>query len=278
MTHTFSVSSPISGVGIGLRSPHVAEVLNSQPAIPWLELLADNYLAEGGFIPQQLEAIADSYPLTLHCVGLSIASTEPFNKEYCQRIKQLAEGVNAAWISDHCCFTSLAGHYSHDLLPIPFNNKTLQHCVQRVDEIQQFFGQHILLENISSYMHFVSTNMQEVEFMCELLEKADCLLLMDVNNLYVNQQNQGIDALSYIRALPHQRIREIHLAGFQQQQNFILDAHNSPVAEPVWDLFRQLIEYCPQAPVLIEWDNDIPSLDTLLNEADKAQHILQSDA
>ncbi|VAW47173.1 Uncharacterized protein conserved in bacteria, NMA0228-like [hydrothermal vent metagenome] len=272
-------ASPISGVGIGLRSQHIQEILtalpNTLPNIGWLELLADNHLAEGGLDVVQLDAIAEHYPLTLHCVGMSLASVEPLDLDYCQKIKKLSKRVNARCISEHLCFSAALGLYSHDLLPIPYNQKTLAHCVQRVLQVQEVLGERILVENVSSYMTFQDSDMDEVDFICALAEQADCDLLVDVNNIYVNQLNHGLDGEAYIDQLPLDRIKEIHLAGYQQQDNFVLDAHNNPVSEPVWQLYRRLIAKRPSIPTLIEWDNDIPPLTVLLKEAEKAHSIMQ---
>jgi len=265
----------ISGVGIGLRSQHINEILATLPNIPWFELLADNHLAEGGLIVEQLEAIAEHYPITLHCVGMSLASVEPLDLSYCQRIKALSNRVNAAWVSEHLCFSSALGVHSHDLLPIPYNQNSLDHCVNRVLQIQDFLGERILVENVSSYMTFENSDVSEIDFLVALAEKADCHLLVDVNNIYVNQVNHGLDGEGYIDQLPIDRIKEIHLAGYQQQGNYLLDAHNNPVSEPVWKLYQRLIDRKANIPTLIEWDNDIPPLQTLLNEAEKANTIMQ---
>ncbi len=266
---------PISGVGIGLRSQHIHEILTTLPDLDWLELLADNHLAEGGQSVDQLDSISKHYPLTLHCVGMSLASVEPLDLEYCQRIKRLAKRVNASWISEHLCFSAALGVYSHDLLPIPYNKETLAHCVQRVQQIQEALGDRLLVENVSSYMTFKNSDMSEISFISALAEQADCDLLIDVNNIYVNQLNHGLDGKAYIDHLPVERVREIHLAGYQQQENFVLDAHNNPVSEPVWALYQRLIERQPNIPTLIEWDNDIPPLQVLLDEVKKARQIIQ---
>ncbi len=189
---------PISGVGIGLRSRHIDEILTTLPSIPWLELLADNHLAEGGLVLAQVVAIAEQYPLALHCVGMSLASVEPLDVSYCQRIKSLAKQVNAAWVSEHLYFTSAMGIHSHDLLPIPYNQETLNHCTDRIMQIQDLLGERLLVENVSSYMAFQNSDMTEVDFIVELAKKADCYLLVDANNIYVNQANQGLDGESYI--------------------------------------------------------------------------------
>ena len=265
---------PIAGAGIGLRSQHINEILTTLPDIPWLELMADNHLAKDGLDMAQLEAITEQYPLTLHCVGMSLASTDPLDTDYCQRIKSLSKRVDAAWVSEHLCFTSAMGIYSHDLLPIPYNQSSLKHCVDRILQIQDLLGERILIENVSSYMTFKQSEMTEIDFIAALLEQADCYLLADVNNIYVNHLNQGLDAEYYIDHLPLARIKEIHLAGYQQQENYVLDAHNNPVSEPVWKLYQRLIKRKADIPTLIEWDNDIPALHILLNEREKAENIM----
>jgi len=275
MSNQTKDTRPIVGAGIGLRSQHINEIINTLPDIPWLELLADNHLAEGGLDVAQLDHIADNYPLTLHCVGMSLASTDPLDKDYCQRIKALSNRVNATWVSEHLCFTSVMGIYSHDLLPIPYNRSSLKHCADRISQIQDLLGERILIENVSSYMSFKQTEMTEIEFIMELLEQADCYLLADINNIYVNHLNQGLDAEHYVNNLPLERIKEIHLAGYQQQENYVLDAHNNPVSKPVWKLYQQLIQRKADIPTLIEWDNDIPALDILLSEREKAEKIMQ---
>ncbi len=280
MSSLSQIKRPISGVGIGLRSQHIQEILtalpNTLPNIGWLELLADNHLSEGGLDVTQLDAIAEYYPLTLHCVGMSLASVEPLDQDYCRRIKQLAKRVNATWISEHLCFSAALGLYSHDLLPIPYNQHTLAHCVQRILHIQDLLGERLLVENVSSYMTFENSEMSEIEFINALAEQADCDLLVDVNNIYVNQLNHGLDGKAYIDQLPLARIKEIHLAGYQQQDNFVLDAHNNPVSKPVWQLYQRLIEKRPTIPTLIEWDNNIPPLQVLLGEAEKAHRIMKN--
>ena len=275
MTVMSKNSRPISGVGIGLRSPHINKIITTQPKLPWVELLADNHLAEGGLVYAQLDAITELYPVTLHCVGMSLASTSPLDKSYCQKIKVLAERVDAAWVSEHLCFTSANGIHSHDLLPIPYNQESLSHCANRILQIQDFLGERLLIENVSNYMTFKQSDRSEIDFIVELAEKSDCWLLVDVNNIYVNHINHGLNAQEYIKRLPLERIKEIHLAGYQQQENYLLDAHNNPVSEPVWDLYQQLLQRKADIPTLIEWDNDIPSLEVLINEAHKAEKIRQ---
>ena len=266
-------SHGISATGVGLRSPHIGEILTDLPDIPWFELLADNHLVEGGLIPLQLESICQHYPVTFHSVGLSLGSIDPLNLDYLGKLKKLMQQYDIAWLSEHCCFTSVDGFHSHDLLPLPYSEESLTHMVERVSQVQDFLGEQILIENVSSYMRFAESTLDEVDFISELAKQADCLLLIDVNNIYVNHINQGIDTDQYIKNLPLERIREIHLAGFDDRGDYILDAHNNPVAEPVWQLYEKLIQHVANVPTLIEWDNDIPSLQRLLAEAEKAEVI-----
>ena len=266
--------SSISGTGIGLRSPHINEILTDLPAIPWFELLADNHLVEGGMIPVQLESICQHYPVTFHSVGLSLGSVDPLNLNYLGKLKKLMRQYEIAWLSEHCCFTSVDGFQSHDLLPIPYSEESLAHMVDRISQAQDFLGERILIENVSSYMRYAESTLDEVEFISEVAKQADCLLLIDVNNIYVNHINHGLDAEQYLSRLPHERIKEIHLAGFEDRGDYILDAHNNSVAKPVWQLYDKLISRIPDTPTLIEWDNDIPELQKLLEEAKKSEVII----
>lgn len=262
-----------SGTGIGLRSPHINEILTDLPEIPWLELLADNHLVEGGLIPLQLDRICEHYPATFHSVGLSLGSVDPLDMNYLGKLKKLIQRYDIKWLSEHCCFTSVDGFHSHDLLPIPYCEESLKHMVQRINQVQDFLGEQILIENVSSYMRYAQSTFDEVEFISEVAKQADCLLLIDVNNMYVNHINQGVDTDDYIARLPYERIKEIHLAGFDNRGDYVLDAHNNPVAKPVWKLYEQLIQHVPDVATLIEWDNDIPSLQRLMEESAKADVI-----
>lgn len=266
-------SHSISGVGVGLRSPHIGEILTDLPVVPWFELLADNHLVEGGLIPLQLDKICQHYPVTFHSVGLSLGSVDPLDLNYLSNLKKLMRQHDIAWLSEHCCFTSVDGFHSHDLLPIPYSEESLSHMVNRIEQVQDFLGEQILIENVSSYMKFAESTLDEVDFISEVAKQADCLLLIDINNIYVNHINQGVDTDSYLSRLPYDRIKEIHLAGFDDRGDYILDAHNNPVSQPVWQLYEKLIQHVQDVPTLIEWDNDIPSFQRLMDEAKKAEFI-----
>ncbi|MEN8178455.1 MAG: DUF692 domain-containing protein [Pseudomonadota bacterium] len=275
MTTTFPPGERglVSGVGIGLRDPHYKQLLAGQHGVPWLELLADNFLAPGGMTRVQLNKIAETYPLTLHCVGMNLGGVDPLNFDYLGSIRELAEHVGPAWISDHLCFTQYQGHHYHDLLPLPYTEEAVRYVAKRIRSVQDFLESHLLLENVSAYVKSDSP-MSEAEFLTAIAEEADCYLLVDVNNLYVNQVNLGLDAMQALQSIPLQRIREIHLAGYEDKGRFLIDAHNNPVSEPVWDLFAHLVTLAPDVPVCIEWDNNIPPLEVLLDEAARAASIV----
>lgn len=260
----------IHGVGIGLRTPHINPLLRQPDRIPWLEILSDNFIHQSGPDLRLLDAICTIYPVTLHGVNLSLGGTTPLDTDYLHALKQLAARTQAAWISEHACFCHQGTDQSHDLLPLPYTMDTARHLAGRIRQAQDILGQRILIENVSAYLTYTLSEMSEGEFLAEVLQQADCDLLLDVNNLYVNQRNLDTDAMAFIRTIPQERVREIHLAGFADQGDILIDAHNNPVAEPVWALYQQTLHYFPDTPTLIEWDNDIPPLPTLLAQATRA--------
>ena len=267
------LTGKIEGTGIGLRTPHMQELLTKEFDIPWLEVLADNHLAEGGFDRSVVFALREKYPMTLHGVSASIGSTDPLDKNYLSLIKTLMYDLEISWFSDHLCFTHIEGVYSHDLLPLPYTEEAVKHCASKIAEIQDFLGQQILIENVSSYISLHCSQLSEAEFVRAVAEEANCLLLLDLNNIYVNQFNHGDDARKYIDTMPIERVREVHLAGFENKQNYLLDAHNNPVSDEVWELYRHLLKRNSGLPTLIEWDNDIPSLHRLLQEKSAADSL-----
>lgn len=265
----------IAGAGLGLRSQHIDEVLLTQPDIPWFELLIDNHMATGGLIPVQLEAIRGNYPITFHCVGMSLGGTDPLNMEYLRGVKTLIKRYQPSLVSDHLCFSQHAQHNYHDLLPLPYNEETLQHFSKRITQVQDILGTRILVENVSSYLTYQSSTISEAEFIAELLSRTDCDLLLDINNVYVNAVNHGFSAREYLRKIPMQRVREIHLAGYEDRGTYLLDAHNNRVSTPIWELYEQVISDFQNIPTLIEWDNDIPSFAVLREEADIASALIE---
>jgi hypothetical protein len=267
-------SKEISGAGLGLRTQHIKEVLLTNPDVPWFELLTENHMAPGGLIPKQLEAIRSNYPITFHCVGMSLGGTDPLDMEYLRGVKTLIDRYQPSLVSDHLCFSQHGQHNYHDLLPLPYNEETLQHFTERITMIQDILKTRILVENVSSYCSFRASTMSEVEFISELLSRTDCSLLLDINNIYVNAVNNGFSASEYLSQIPMQRVREIHLAGYEDRNTYLLDAHNNRVSSPVWELYEEVISESPDIPTLIEWDNDIPSFAILCEEAETASALM----
>lgn len=261
----------IAGAGIGLRPQHYADILDGSHQIPWFEALAENYFGAGGLPLHFLERIRERFPLTLHGVGMSLGSADPLNFAYLDKLKSLTARIQPAWISDHLAWISVGGHYVHDLLPLPYTEEALEHIASRIVEVQEYLGCQMLIENPSTYMSFGSSEISESQFLAELAAKADCLLLLDVNNVYVSATNHGFDAEDYIAVLPAERVKEIHLAGYQEEQGYLFDTHGQPVHPPVWGLYRKALQILGPVPTLIEWDTDIPSFSVLMEEASAAQ-------
>jgi uncharacterized protein (UPF0276 family) len=269
-----SPATAVRGAGIGLRSCHYAEVLGSRPPVPWFEILSDNYLGGGGLPLYQLEQVRRGYPVTLHGVGMSLGSADPLDRSYLARLKRLIERIEPAWVSEHLAWISIGGRYLHELLPLPYTQECLHHVASRVLEVQDFLGRRLLIENPSTYLTFRGEDMTEWEFLTALVELTDCELLLDLNNAYVSAVNHGWDAAACLTALPAQRIREIHLAGYEQHEGYLFDTHGHRVHGPVWALYAEAIRRLGPVPTLIEWDTDIPSYAVLAEEAAKAQAIL----
>ncbi|MDH5409607.1 MAG: DUF692 domain-containing protein [Gammaproteobacteria bacterium] len=276
---TFSVVSkmdrPISGTGIGLRHCHIGDVLQDKPDVPWFELLADNHLEAGGPVKKAIESIRQDYPFTFHCVGMSLGGFDPLNLDYLHALKTLMQTLEPIHISDHVSFSSVNGRHYHELLPLPYTEESLQHLSQRIQQVQEILGQRMLVENVSSYVSYTHSTIPEWEFFAALAEHADCELLLDVNNIYVNSINHQFDYRDYLTAIPYQRVREIHLAGFDDRDTYLLDAHNNRVADAVWTIFNDVMQQAPNIPALIEWDNDLPDFSVLQDEACKAEAIRQ---
>ncbi len=263
--------------GIGLRPPHYREMLARRPSLAFLEVHSENYFGAGGPPHHHLEQLRQDYPLSLHGVGLSLGSGDPLDTGHLAKLKQLAERYQPALVSDHLCWTSVDGTHAHDLLPLPFTRGMARHVAARIRQVQDALGRRILVENASAYVAFAESEMSEWAFVNEVIEAADCLLLLDVNNVYVNAVNHGFDARDYLGAMPSERVAEIHLAGFDtdERAQCLVDTHGKPVHEPVWTLYRETVRRIGPRPTLIEWDADIPPLDVLLDEAAKANAILE---
>lgn len=262
---------PDLGLGLGLRSPHYQHILEQQPAVDWFEALSDNYIHTRGRPLDFLDRIAERYPVALHGVGLSIGSTDALDLEYLREIRALGKRVGARWISDHICWSSFGGHHAHDLLPLPFTEEALMHTAQRVRHVQDLLGQRLVLENPTAYLQFEGATLHEWEFISALVQEADCALLLDVNNLYVNSQNHGFDPHFALRQLPLERVAQFHVAGFSREDDVLIDTHDAPVAEPVWQLLFEAWQLGARASVLLEWDADVPDFETVHAELLRAR-------
>jgi len=265
--------------GIGLRAVHFQDVLATRPMLGWLEVHPENYFGAGGKPLHYLEQIRALYPLSLHGVGLSMGSTDPLNSAHLDKLKELIRRFEPALISEHVSWGSVGGRYHNDLLPLPYTEEALDHMVQRVSQVQDYLGRQILIENVSSYLQYTVSAIPEWEFVAELAKRAGCGLLLDVNNIYVNACNHGFEAEIFLAAVPRDLVQEIHLAGFTVNNlgdgEILIDTHSRPVCTAVWALYRQAVQRFGATPTLIEWDADLPPLETLLDEARRADAILE---
>jgi len=262
---------PQLGFGVGLRSVHYEHILSKRPRVGWFEVLSDNYMHTKGRPLGYLDQIAARYPVALHGVGLSIGSVDPLDFAYLAELKALRDRVGAHWVSDHICWTGVQGRYGHDLYPIPFTEEALRHVARRVCQVQDYLEAPLVLENPSTYLDFRGSTLGEAEFIAALLEESDAGLLLDLNNVYVNAKNHGFDALAYLKQLPLQRVVQLHVAGHSQAQGYLADTHSAPVADEVWALLEQALRLGARAPLLVEWDADIPSFPELELELGKAE-------
>jgi len=260
--------------GIGLRFPHHAEMLARRPRVSWLEVHSENFFVEGGSTLRVLEMMRTNYPISLHGVGLSLGSIDPLCTTHLLQLQQLITRIEPAAVSEHLCWSSVAGHYLNDLLPLPYTQEALHHVCSRIDAAQDFLQRPLLIENVSSYLRFDHEDMPEWEFLAQVAKRTGCALLLDVNNVYVSAHNHGFDAQKYINAIPPHAVQELHLAGYEVEGGMYVDTHSCPVHEPVWALFRLALSHLGPKPTLIEWDQDIPTLDELLTEANRAEQIL----
>lgn len=261
------------GFGLGLRPDHYLEILESKPNVDWFEILSENYMVPGGKPLHFLDRIRADYPVVMHGVSLSIGSTTSFDADYLRDLRKLADRIQPAWISDHLCWTGVHGQNIHDLLPLPYTEETAKHVAERVGIVQDYLGRQILLENVSSYASYIDSTMTEWEFINLIAEQADCLLLLDVNNIYVSSYNHQFDAKAFIDGVPQNRIQQIHLAGHHNHGDYIIDTHDAPVIDPVWDLYAYALSRFGAVSTMIERDDQIPPLAELLQELQIARDI-----
>lgn len=264
---------PYLGFGLGLRTDHYEAILRDAPPVDWFEVITENYLVPGGKPLHYLDRFRERYPLVMHGVSLSIGSTDPLNLDYLKQVKALAARIEPEWISDHLCWTGHDGANLHDLLPLPYTEEAIAHVAARVAQVQDVLGRQILLENVSSYVSYKESALTEWDFFNAVAERADCLMLLDVNNIYVSGFNHEFDPIKYLNAIPVARVRQIHIAGHRNYGNYIVDTHDEPVIDPVWDLYREAIRRLGPVSTMIERDDNIPPLPELLAELARARRI-----
>lgn len=266
---------PYLGFGLGLRTQHYQDIIDTQPAVDWFEILTENYMVPGGRPLYFLDKIRENYPLVMHGVSLSIGSSDPLDSAYLKQLKTLAQRIEPKWISDHLCWTGVSGLNLHDLLPLPYTNEAIDHIAGRIRQVQDYLGRQILIENVSSYLTYTPSQMTEWEFITEIVKRADCYLLLDVNNVYVSSVNHAFDPMDYLNALPINRVVQIHLAGHFNEGRYIIDTHDAPVVDAVWELYSKTLSRFGAISTMIERDDHIPPLNDLLTELAMARHIAQ---
>jgi len=267
------LTRPSLGFGLGLRVEHYESVLGGSPRVDWFEVLTENYLVPGGKPLDYLTRIRERFPVAMHGVSLSIGSTAPLDHEYLRQVKALAARIRPEWVSDHLCWTGVAGRNTHDLLPLPYTEEALEHVARRVATVQEVLERRILLENVSSYVSFADSPLSEWQFLAGIAERADCLILLDVNNIYVSAVNHQFDPLEYLNAIPPERVQQIHLAGHEDHGDYLVDTHDHPVRDAVWELYAAALRRCGPVSTMIERDDHIPPLDELVAELDAARDV-----
>lgn len=266
--------------GIGLRAAHHARVVDERPDVAWFEVHAENFFAAGGAQLALLERVRRDYPLSVHGVGLGLGSTDPLDPAHLRQLRRLVERIEPGLVSEHLCWGGIDGRHHNDLLPLPYTEESLRHCVERVDAVQQALGRRVAIENLSSYVQFDESTLSEWDFVAALAQRSGCALLLDVNNVFVNACNHGFDPLRYLAAMPRDAVIEIHLAGHSIERHdgreLRVDTHGSRVCDEVWSLYAAALARLGPVPTLIEWDTDVPALEQLLDEAARAQRLLEA--
>ncbi|MBE7463814.1 MAG: DUF692 domain-containing protein [Planctomycetes bacterium] len=264
---------PDLGIGVGLRTLHFSHILEQKPPVDWFEIISENFMHTEGRPLYVLEQVAERYPIAMHGVSLSIGSTDPLDRDYLARLKKLADRIGARWVGDHICWTGVAGLNSHDLLPIPTNERSLEHVAERVRIVQDILERPLVLENPSTYVTFASSTLPEQEFIARLCELSDCALLLDVNNVYVSCRNHDWDPQAFLDGIPYDRVVQIHLAGHTDKGTHCIDTHDGPVIDPVWALYADVMKRAGGRATLLEWDDKIPCFQDVHNEALRAERF-----
>lgn len=267
---------PFLGFGLGLRTDHYQDVLEQKPKeIDWFEIISENYMIDGGKPLYFLDKIRQDYPMVMHGVSMSVGSTDPLNYDYLKQLKKLVQRIEPMWFSDHLCWTGVDHKNMHDLLPMPYTEASVNHFANRISEVQDFMGQQMLIENLSSYITYTSDAMTEWEFLTAVAEKADCYILLDVNNIYVSSYNHHFDTMEYLQGVPAERVWQHHLAGHQNTGNLIIDTHDEPIIDPVWDLYEKTARLLGPVSTMIERDANIPPLADVIEELNQARAIAE---
>jgi uncharacterized protein (UPF0276 family) len=261
------------GFGLGLRPVHYTAILDSPPAVDWFEVITENYLVGGGRPLHFLDAIRARYPVVMHGVSLSIGSTAPLDLQYIARVRALAERCEAEWLSDHLCWTGTDGTNLHDLLPLPYTSEALEHLAPRIEQVQELLGRSLVLENVSSYVSYTSSAMSEWEFLAALVRRTGCRLLLDVNNVYVSSRNHGFEPRDFLDGVPVDAVQQFHLAGHLDLGTHVIDTHDAPVRDEVWDLYAHAVRRFGPVSTLLERDDKIPPLEELVAELGRARGV-----
>jgi len=266
----------ISGFGLGLRTDHYNDFLEAPQPVDWLEIISDNYMVSGGKPLAMLDKIRAKYPMVMHGVSMSIGAVNGLNEEYLKKLKTLADRVQPMWISDHLCWTGVHGRNMHDLLPLPFTEDALQVVTRNIHHAQEVLQRPLILENVSSYVEYKDSQMTEWEFLSAICNATGCKLLLDLNNIYVSARNHDFSSDSFIEGVPMDSIAQFHLAGHQDNGDHLIDTHDHPVCDGVWDIYQQALNHFGFIPTMIERDDNIPALTELLSELDTARKVAHS--
>lgn len=263
------------GIGIGLRTAHYSHILETQPAIDWFEIISENFMVGGGRPLEILDSVLDRYPVVQHGVSLYFGSLEPFDRNQLAGLKKLVERTRTPFLSDHLCWGSFDGCFSHDLLPLPYTKEAVANTAERIKFVQDYLGIPIAVENVSSYLEYTDSEMTEWQFLSEVSEQADCGILLDVNNIFVSSYNHCFDPISYVCNIPLDRVAQIHLAGHSERGGYLLDTHDDFVKPDVWSIYKSVIDKIGPTNTLLEWDAHIPDFDVVHRESLKAAEIVE---
>ncbi len=264
------------GIGIGLRIPHYQHILEKKPVVDWFEIISENYMIDGGRPLAILDQILEQYKVVQHGVSMYFGSSQPLNREHLTRLKRLVRRTGTPWLSDHLCWGSVDGRYTHDLLPLPYTWEAVKVAARNIRHVRDFLEVPVVIENVSSYAEFHDSEMTEWEFLTEVVERADCGILLDVNNIYVSSINHEFDPAEYVDSIPAERVAQMHIAGHSRYERFLLDTHDHPVIDPVWKLYERALKRTGPTATLLEWDDRIPPFEEVHNEALKAKQYLDA--